>query len=100
MKLRIAWIKSGGARSGAIEELVAQYEKRIAAYSPLEMQELKSEDALLKVVEKTGAKLVALDSRGKQYSSDEFAEFLRNERDGGTKELMFAIGPADGFSDQ
>lgn len=100
MKIRIAWVKSGGARSRAVEELAAEYLKRIAAYSLIEAQEFKSEDALLKLIEKSGAKPVLLDSRGQQSSSEEFAEFIRSERDGGTKEVVFAVGPADGWSEQ
>jgi 23S rRNA (pseudouridine1915-N3)-methyltransferase len=40
-----------------------------------------------------------MDSRGKQFSSEEFAEFLRNYQDRNPLPLIFAVGPADGFSD-
>ena len=42
--------------------------------------------------------LVLLDSRGKQLSSEEFAEFLRNHQDRNPSPLMFAVGPANGFT--
>ena len=42
--------------------------------------------------------LVALDSGGKQMSSEELAEFLRQHMERGTQELVLAIGPADGWS--
>jgi 23S rRNA (pseudouridine1915-N3)-methyltransferase len=42
---------------------------------------------------------VMLDSRGKQLSSEDLAEFIRDHRDRGTQELIFAIGPADGWSE-
>ncbi|MBV8208113.1 MAG: 23S rRNA (pseudouridine(1915)-N(3))-methyltransferase RlmH [Acidobacteria bacterium] len=99
MKLRVAWVRSGGARSAAIEELAAQYAKRICAFATLDVQEFKSEAALINSSEKTGAKLVALDSRGRQYSSEEFARFIRRLRDAGAREAVFAVGPADGFSE-
>jgi 23S rRNA (pseudouridine1915-N3)-methyltransferase len=42
--------------------------------------------------------LVALDSRGKQFSSEELAAFVQQHLERGTQELIFAIGPADGWT--
>jgi 23S rRNA (pseudouridine1915-N3)-methyltransferase len=41
---------------------------------------------------------VLLDSRGKAFSSEEFAGWIGRQRDGGSQNLIFAIGPADGWS--
>lgn len=43
--------------------------------------------------------LVLMDSRGKQFSSEEFAKFLGDYQDHNPLPLVFAIGPADGFSE-
>jgi 23S rRNA (pseudouridine1915-N3)-methyltransferase len=43
---------------------------------------------------------VLLDARGRQFSSEEFAELLRDQQDRGTQNLLFGIGPADGFSNE
>ena len=43
--------------------------------------------------------LVLMDSRGKQFSSEEFARFLGDYQDRNPLPLVFAVGPADGFSD-
>jgi 23S rRNA (pseudouridine1915-N3)-methyltransferase len=40
-----------------------------------------------------------MDSRGKQFSSEEFAVFLRDYQDRNPLPLIFAVGPADGFSE-
>ena len=40
-----------------------------------------------------------LDSRGKEFSSEEFARFLGDYLDRNPLPLVFAVGPADGFSD-
>ena len=40
-----------------------------------------------------------LDSRGKQLASEEIANFLEYHQSHDTQELLFAIGPADGWSD-
>ncbi len=99
MKLQVAWVKAGKARSAAAEELATEYIKRIDGYAHIEAHEFKAEAALLKATEKSGARLVALDSRGREFSSEQFAEWLRKQRDSGV-ELMFAVGPADGFSEE
>ncbi len=41
----------------------------------------------------------AEDSRGKQFSSEEFARFLGDYQDCNPLPLVLAIGPADGFSE-
>jgi 23S rRNA (pseudouridine1915-N3)-methyltransferase len=43
---------------------------------------------------------VLLDARGRQFTSEEFAEFLRDQQDRGTQTLFFGVGPADGFTDK
>jgi 23S rRNA (pseudouridine1915-N3)-methyltransferase len=100
MKLKIAWI--GRTKEPAINSLTAEYLKRISRYAPAESAELASEEALLKQVGagRTPPQLVLLDFRGKQLTSEEFAEFLEHHQNRGTQSLLFAIGPADGFSDQ
>jgi 23S rRNA (pseudouridine1915-N3)-methyltransferase len=44
--------------------------------------------------------LVLLDGSGKQLSSEELAKFLGDYQDRNPLPLLFAIGPADGFSDK
>ena len=43
--------------------------------------------------------LVLMDSRGKQFSSEELARFLGDYQDRNPLPLVFAVGPADGFSE-
>jgi len=101
MKLKIAWI--GKTKNAAIQSLTDEYLKRIARYADVEGLSLTDESALLKLREKSGTRpahsLVLLDSRGKVFSSEEFARFLQDHRDRNPQPLVLAIGPADGFSD-
>ena len=101
MKLRIAWI--GRTRSAPIQSLTAEYLKRLSRYAACEALELMSEAALLKLVEKSTARtqpvLVLLDARGRQLTSEEIANFLEYHQSHGTQELLFAVGPADGWND-
>ena len=43
--------------------------------------------------------LVLLDSRGRQLTSEEIANFLEYHQSHDTQELLFAVGPADGWGD-
>jgi len=101
VKLRIAWI--GRTRSAPIQSLTAEYLKRLSRYAACEALELMSEAALLKLVENSTARtqpvLVLLDARGRQLTSEEIANFLEYHQSHGTQELLFAVGPADGWND-
>jgi len=102
VKLQITWI--GKTKETAIRELTAEYLKRISRYVAAESHEMSDEDALLELAaDKSGRTrpvVVLLDARGRQFTSEEFAELLRDQQDRGTQNLFFAVGPADGFSDK
>ena len=99
MKLKLAWI--GRNKNPAIQSLRDDYTQRTSRYIQIETQEFASEAALLKWMDKIAPRpfFVALDSRGKQLSSEELATFISQHQDRGTQSMLFAIGPADGFSD-
>jgi 23S rRNA (pseudouridine1915-N3)-methyltransferase len=42
---------------------------------------------------------VLLDSRGQQMTSEKFAAWIGRHRDNGAQQIIFAIGPADGWSE-
>ena len=102
MKLQIAWI--GKTKEPAIQSLSAEYLKRISRYVETDSHELAAEPALLKLADRASGRtapvLVLLDARGRQFTSEEFANLLRDQQDRGTQNLLFGIGPADGFSDE
>lgn len=102
MKLKIAWI--GKTKSPAIQALTDEYLKRLSHYAETEGLTLKDEAALLKLcateARPTKHVLVLLDSKGKQFSSEELARFLGDHQDRNPLPLLFAVGPANGFSDQ
>jgi 23S rRNA (pseudouridine1915-N3)-methyltransferase len=97
MKLKICWI--GKTKEPAIRTLTSEYVRRIRHYSPTETHELRGEPALLELWKRTGPQLlVILDSRGRQMSSEELAAWVAGQQERGTQSLMFAVGPADGWS--
>jgi len=102
VKIIVAWI--GKTRDPAIQSLTSEYLKRLTHYAPIEALALPGEAALLKLVNPEGpgsrGKLILLDTNGKQFTSEEFADFLEDQRSRSPYPLVFALGPADGFSKQ
>ena len=100
MKIKIAWI--GKTKEPAIAALTEEYLKRIGRYVPVEGVMLRDETALLASCSR-GTKgeptLVLMDSRGKEFSSEQFARFLGEYQDRNPLPLVLAVGGADGFSD-
>lgn len=91
-------------RSGAFDSLAKVYLDRLAPYTRYEISVLRSEEALWESVGKMQARtspmLMLLDSRGQQFSSEQFAKLLGDQRDVGLQNLILAIGPADGWSSE
>ena len=102
MKIALAAIARRD-RTGNFETLSAPYLERLQAYTPVEARGYRSEAALLEYVEKLRGRmpalLVLLDGRGRMLSSEEFAGWMGRQRDSGLQQLIFVVGPADGWSD-
>ena len=99
MKIKIAWI--GKTKDASITALTEEYVKRIGRYVPVEAVILRDEANLLAKFASKGSEkstLVLMDSRGKEFSSEQFAKFLGDYQDRNPLPLVFAIGGADGFS--
>lgn len=101
MKIKVAWV--GKTKEAAVGALTEEYLKRISRYVPVEGVMVRDEADLLAKFgagAKTKSTLVLLDSRGKEFSSEQLAKFVGDYQDRNSLPLVFAIGGADGFSDQ
>lgn len=108
MKIKIAWI--GKTKEPAIQALTDEYLKRISRYVPVEGLALRDETALFGMSGRAAPEtnklargkstVVLMDSHGKQLSSEEWAHFLGDYQDRNPLPLVFAIGPANGFSEE
>ncbi len=101
MKLKVGWI--GRTKEPAIQSLTDEYLKRLSRYAEVEGTTLKDEAAVLKLCARDSRcrhTLVLLDEPGKQLSSEELAKFLGGYQDRNPLPLLFAVGAADGFTDQ
>ena len=76
-------------------ELVARYEKRITW--PVKFTELPETGGRIPDLQPP-SRTVLLDERGRDLSSEDFAEILSRWRDGGIRECRFVLGAADGHS--
>lgn len=102
MKITIAAV--GKMRASPEQELVRQYVKQCGW--PVEIRELvagkpgKEEEGRLLLEALQGCeRVIALDERGRDMTSPQFAEKLRDWQDEGIRSLGFCIGGADGLSD-
>jgi 23S rRNA (pseudouridine1915-N3)-methyltransferase len=119
LKIKIAWI--GKTKEPALQALTEDYLRRISRYVPVEGIALRDEMVLLEICGRAlsaksspgnsssakhrkpagGVKstLVLMDARGKEFSSEQFAQFLGDYQDRNPLPLVFAVGAADGFSE-
>ena len=102
MKVTVASVAVRG-RSERFDGLAAEYIDRLQAYAEAEAQVFKTSAALFgwaeRLKSRTPPVLVLLDERGKQLSSESLAGWLRRQGDEGQQRIVFAVGPADGWSD-
>jgi 23S rRNA (pseudouridine1915-N3)-methyltransferase len=102
VKIKVAWV--GKTKDAAIQSLTDEYLKRLSRYAEVDGVALKDEAALLKLCARDARParhtLVLLDGRGKQLSSEELAKFLADYQDRNPLPLLFAVGAADGFTEQ
>lgn len=103
MKITVASVAVRG-RSERFDGLAAGYLGRLRPYAEADAQVFKTSEVLLAWVGRLSARtaplLVLLDQRGRQFSSEALSEWLRGRRDEGRQHIVFAIGPADGWSAQ
>ena len=96
MKIRL--IMLGKTRRAEMRAVIEDYVKRIGRQAPIEITEVRDGDAAIKKLDADrAATAVLLDAAGKSLSSEAFAKWLGEQRDRGTREIVFVCGDADGF---
>jgi 23S rRNA (pseudouridine1915-N3)-methyltransferase len=96
--VRISVLAVGRLKEAYWADAEAEYRKRLPRYADVEVRELKDEAALLAAVP-ARARLVLLDERGENLSSEAIARQILERAQGDAVPLAFGIGGADGFSD-
>ncbi|HRN88231.1 23S rRNA (pseudouridine(1915)-N(3))-methyltransferase RlmH [Hyphomicrobium sp.] len=116
--MRLAIVAVGRLKDGPERALYLTYAKRVdeagraLALGPLSLAELpegraagtaqRRADEAGRILERAGdgSVLVALDGGGKALSSEAFAHWLAEKRDGGQRSVAFLIGGPDGHGDE
>jgi len=98
MKIRLLTL--GKIRRSELRTVFEDYVKRISHSCPIEVNELRDAEAAIKRLDADrAATALLLDASGKQHDSESLAKWLGDQRDRGTREVIFVCGDADGFPD-
>ncbi len=98
--MKIRFLMLGKTRRPEIRAVLDDYGKRISRSCPIEIAEVRDSDAAIKKLDADrAATVLLLDAGGKQHDSESLAKWLGEQRDRGTREVIFVCGDADGFSD-
>lgn len=104
MNLTLAHIGAHPGSKDEFDALTAVYLGRCKAFGHCQAEAFRTEKAMLDWLERqqgrTPVVAVLLDSRGRQMTSEAFAAWLGKRRDEGMQQILFAIGPASGWSEE
>jgi len=97
--MKIHLVMLGKTRRPEIRALLDDYLARIGRFADVQLTELREDSAasLRKLSFDPSASVVLLDDAGKPQSSAQFARWLGETRDRGTREIVFLGGGAEGF---
>ena len=111
MKIKI--IALGKLKEKFLKDGIDELKKRLSPYTSFEICELqpieiKDDNLTLKILDKEGEKIlslikntdyvISLEIRGKQLSSEDFADKIKEITNSGISEIVFVIGSSNGLS--
>ncbi|HEY5211991.1 MAG TPA: 23S rRNA (pseudouridine(1915)-N(3))-methyltransferase RlmH [Acidobacteriaceae bacterium] len=103
MQVTLAHIGAPARKQDPYEGLVSDYLKRCVGVARCHSQSFRTEGAFLdwlgRQKGRTEPVVLLLDGRGRQMSSETLADWLGKRRNDGAQHIVFAIGPADGWSE-
>ncbi len=103
VQLTLAHIGSKPASKDAMDALTLGYLERCSTFARCQAEAFRSQEAMLDWLARrqgrSPAIVVLLDSRGRSMTSEAFAAWLGARRDDGAQHLVFAVGPASGWTD-
>jgi 23S rRNA (pseudouridine1915-N3)-methyltransferase len=96
MKLRLLML--GKTRRPELRAIFDDYVNRINRSCPIQVNEVRDGEAAIKKLDADrAATALLLDVGGKAQNSESLARWLAEQRDRGTREVIFLCGDADGF---
>ncbi len=104
MQLTLAHIGTTAGAKDQLGTLTKIYMDRCSVYVSCVTESFRTERAFLdwkaRQSRRTPPVAVLLDSRGRMMSSEALAAWVGSRRDQGAQHVVFAIGPASGWSDE
>ncbi len=113
--MKLTLLCMGRTREQFIREGMEKYSRYLKHYAELEIRELKEEkiqdlkqapairkkeaEKIFKALQ-PGALLISLDERGEEYTSHEFAAWIKTAQESGARDIVFVIGGALGLDEQ
>jgi 23S rRNA (pseudouridine1915-N3)-methyltransferase len=113
--MRLNVICVGKTRERFIQDGIAKYERYLRPYADIEIKTLKEEkigdlrdaplvrkkeaERILKTAS-PDALVIALDERGQEFTSHEFAVLVNRALESGTREMVFILGGAMGLDER
>ncbi|MDN6196054.1 MAG: 23S rRNA (pseudouridine(1915)-N(3))-methyltransferase RlmH [Atopostipes suicloacalis] len=116
--MKITIISVGKLKEKYLKAGIAEYSKRLKAYAKIKIIEVKDEPASqnlskkeIEQVKKTEGKriinkipkraqIIALDLKGKEFSSEKFAKYINDTTIYGKSHLVYIIGGSNGLSSE
>ncbi len=95
MRLRVLAV--GKLKDAGLEAACDEYVKRSRSFLPIERRALRTNDAVMEEARSSCERVVLLDERGEQPTSEELAGWLDRWREQGVRTVAFTIGDAHGF---
>lgn len=104
MQIRVVTLGRRTARKhSAADDLFVHYCSRAGNYVRFAAETFITEEKFLASLERAAQRsrplLVLLDGRGKSWSTEQFAAWLEEQRNQGAQNVIFAVGPANGWSE-
>lgn len=96
---KVKLLSVGKNKEKWLEEAFDEYIKRLRPTLQFECQWVQDDSQLIQAMSKE-KNVVVLDAAGKGLDSEQFALFFQQQMEKGGARLAFAIGGAEGFSDE
>jgi 23S rRNA (pseudouridine1915-N3)-methyltransferase len=110
MQIKILWV--GKTKNPSIKSLTSDYFDRVRRLVPCEIIEIRDMSrktaSAVETIAREGeelarhipdsGRLIALDEKGREFSSQEFARWLESEQNSGARAIAFVIGGPEGLS--
>jgi len=97
--MKIHLVMLGKTRRREIQALMDDYLARVRRFADVQLSVLREDSSasLRRLTLDSAATVILLDDAGKPQTSAQFAKWLGETRDRGTREIAFLCGGAEGF---